>query len=1048
MTKNTKKVIADCFNILGLDVDKDADLARGYFLISLVNACFGDKTPVYVDVTNVKFLRLLRLFHVSFFSELSSFSNEKNMTVARLIEVFREERLFENHRVFFDAFSPFIVEWESFSECFLEDHGLKAKMFAVLAIILAQDDSMRKQYDIYSQFDPVTDILAEQFEFTEEWLSALGLSQEDFFKCFNSIFCRPIIKLPVKNNGNIEYAIKQYRKYYVPLTVLLEDYYLIKTHSNSLEKAVNPWAYVHKGIRKIPVEVGVSVSETLFEFAAYPLKDELPTDVIRSVFYSKSVSDSDFECSFLLPELLKKVRQDSNVLIIHPSPDMILKWNEYSDEIGVRTIYAVPNTIMSELYQMEFPDKTFIPFEQINNLNGMDCVLLTPRNIPSDLMQDILDSFAVCSQEAVVIGLFPNTLFDMNEYNVHKRLLENQFKLKQMLLVSSKVVASSPRKKVLMYLERSSNEEADATIPTWYLSNWADDTYYISKEHFAVSADDFFQSGVSIKSLMSQAIQRKKCGENPNKAETRNTAERYRFSAEITIQYTINTNRKNRFAGKAYYCSCAIPEKSNRKRGKRLTDMIEAGLRAKSEAEVVQNLEWIPFDERVYPHIVEDITENYQGQLESLSLKTIWFCLRLQLQKNKKYDEELCVSIFCGDKQDLSVLIGGQAPLAEYVEALGRILAPESKAEQLKYWVQLDLIFKCALSNGYVRFNPIAEQVSEISSQATEEQREVRNALTKKTFSFTEGERMLAYITAETSVMSKNGPLRRYEKDSIWLAGAIKMFTGLSTREVCALLWEDIVKIPGTDVYQFIIKKYVDDKGNVLSYGPEDGGKKIRKVPVVPMLAMLLQHRYQYLADAIDPKKIQKEPVVLRSENRKGNLFARPRYVTEKLHVLLKQAEIPEQLLILPDTYGGKETDMNRYFGDVFLSNFRYQANHTCFLTRGELNYVLGVEPPDTFAKHYCDYGSDLIQYIIANKLQRWSTITPALAKMWYCNGRSTDSSEIVVNPNVGENATLDLIVESGSDCLTNVEIEIDCELGFACRLIRLEKGNCNEKEY
>ena len=301
---------------------------------------------------------------------------------------------------------------------------------------------------------------------------------------------------------------------------------------------------------------------------------------------------------------------------------------------------------------------------------------------------------------------------------------------------------------------------------------------------------------------------------------------------------------------------------------------------------------------------------------------------------------------------------------------------------------------------------------------------------------------MLSYLVAETSTMHKGRPLRRYEKESIWLAGVIKMFAGLSTREVCALQWRDLVRVSGTDVYQFVITKCVDDKGALVPYNAKDGAKKIRKIPVMPMLYMLLQHRYQYLTETLGNENLKEEPIVLRSENRKSNLFARPRYVTEKCHILLDQAEIPMQMLTLPDEHGGKETDMNRYFGDIFLSNFRYRANHTCALTRGELNYMLGLELPDTFAKHYCDYSSDLMQYAMANKLQRWSTETPILAQMWYRNGRSTGEDMIVVNPHSTENAAIDLIIEALSDQPTDVEIEMDCELGFSCHMIRLEKGD------
>ena len=49
MNIDVKATIANHFAILGIDVDKDADLARGYFLISLLNACFGAKMPIHIS---------------------------------------------------------------------------------------------------------------------------------------------------------------------------------------------------------------------------------------------------------------------------------------------------------------------------------------------------------------------------------------------------------------------------------------------------------------------------------------------------------------------------------------------------------------------------------------------------------------------------------------------------------------------------------------------------------------------------------------------------------------------------------------------------------------------------------------------------------------------------------------------------------------------------------------------------------------------------------------------------------------------------------------
>ena len=85
----------------------------------------------------------------------------------------------------------------------------------------------------------------------------------------------------------------------------------------------------------------------------------------------------------------------------------------------------------------------------------------------------------------------------------------------------------------------------------------------------------------------------------------------------------------------------------------------------------------------------------------------------------------------------------------------------------------------------------------------------------------------------------------------------------------------------------------------------------------------------------------------------------------------LSTLNIPRLEVRLP---GDKElvTDLNRYYSDIFLSNFRYHANHTCLMNRGEINYLLGIEQEDTYAKHYCDFTNDAIQFQMQRKLIRW----------------------------------------------------------------------------
>ena len=125
-------------------------------------------------------------------------------------------------------------------------------------------------------------------------------------------------------------------------------------------------------------------------------------------------------------------------------------------------------------------------------------------------------------------------------------------------------------------------------------------------------------------------------------------------------------------------------------------------------------------------------------------------------------------------------------------------------------------------------------------------------------------------------------------------------------------------------------------------------------------------------------KQLKTMPIIMAKEHKNtqrlpANLFCKISKATSACRQLIQKAEIPIQELILPGSDKDIILDMNKYQGDIFYSNFKHRANHTCAFQRGELSYTLGNKAPDTFSQHYCDYSSDLAQYSMVQKLRRWT---------------------------------------------------------------------------
>lgn len=546
-----------------------------------------------------------------------------------------------------------------------------------------------------------------------------------------------------------------------------------------------------------------------------------------------------------------------------------------------------------------------------------------------------------------------------------------------------------------------------------------------------ISSKTLNQGGQSLKSILKAARKPKEA----TPVKHRNKPENYAFSEEIHICCSVLPNRKNRVEGKAYY-KPKCPRKLFQSKGIALPPATVKGLRGKTKEEVIQNLEQVPYYDEYAPVIILDISNQYAEKKQELSLKTIWFLNRLELLQDKDYNDSLARELFaCGEGLALYHLHPANAFPSDYEDAVREALGQRTKQEEYRYWRQLHRIVKLAVKKQYMIYDPLREIVSNFASAASAEQTEVRNALTKKQFKRDEEAKILAFLCEELP----EG--KRYVRESLALGAAIRYFTGMRAREVCALLWEDLIKLPNLDGWQFLVSKVLSDDGTLSSQSEQSEWDRFRRVPVPGALAeMLLERKRLLLGQGFDEKALQKQPLLLkaepRSENRNSDqlLHCTPRQLQNYCNKVIEQADIKEQMLSLPDRKTGvpRIVDANHYMGDLFQKNFQYAAKHTCGLTRGELAYVLGNTPQDTFSRHYCDYANNMIQYMMCKKLERWTARCMEFARgeppRKYPEQKVIDEWMDLVDPTSEKVAGAVLTLESKHN--THLEVQVQCEHG------------------
>ena len=826
----------------------------------------------------------------------------------------------------------------------------------------------------------------------------------------------------IKVNGKIKKAIDQYKRKKVVMRQLMSDFLAVKSKEDLLAKAENPWAYFYKGMEGHEIESGVSVLETAFIYAAMEIKDQEPSDVINAAYYANKLrNDSDFEMGYLLPLFAEMVPDRlEDILVVNPSPDMICAINDAF--VGL-CYYVVTDETIASLYKLQFPYGEFLSFEQMCSADiEVDAVLITNRDQKLSQARILLGCLSKCKDNARVLGLVPTAWFDSMDSGAGYVVLQNGFGIKQMLLVDKKCTVSTPRKKAIIVLEKGVTDNIEVSSSSY---DPPSREFTVNDHIVSVDHEAYLKSDKTILSLWKEALKPSEDTAEPKYAK----AEEYRFSKEISLFYKIYSGRKNKFAGVAYYKE--IKDAKNKIWGKKISADIEKGLRADSREQVVASLEGIAFDEAIYPVIRGDIEKNYIYTKNSVTLKTLWFYCWNYVESLKEYDHEyVCKLMECeGVASIIPGIHSGQELLAAVAEGL------KTDLDDIPYKTidQLEKIFKSAVKHKLLLFDPLEAYVADYTSRATERQQDVRNVLMKKHFTAEEEEKIFMDIIKNKRV-PKHHQFSCTEK-SILLGVAIRMFTGMSIRETAALNWNDFKRIGGSDDYQFTITKFVDANGNIISHVARENWKRFRIVPVPRTLSYLLKMRKKYLIEqGIREGSLGEYPIVLQEEcltdmkNEKVIKHCRPSKISNISNEIIKKLDIPENMLILPDEKNDLATDFNRYHGDIFLSNFRHKANHTAYLTMGEINYMIGIDAPDTFSRHYCDFTNDLLQEGMIQKLSRWEVkyeriVTDTRLRCPSC-GSEKGNATIKAGPYHEGIATLDMLVDNKTDQDATVTIQ------------------------
>lgn len=881
-------------------------------------------------------------------------------------------------RLFFEACAPFlVVDWDTLVSKFPKGHY--EKLAYVLYLILKSTNESRLSF---SKIDPPT--IECFYDANSELYNSLEITKDTFIDFWQAVYHIPMPALKGTVSPKLVDTIRFYRQHKVSGLQLVANYCQYNKHRTQLKDAFNPWVEFEQSIKgRVNATEGISIAESAFNMVG-DIRNEKASDVIRAALYPfpalfgrrsdfrvRSNYDGEFEYSFFLQQFEILARNASQILIVNPGPDFLLAWAQKARKYGCKCCVAVPNIYVASAYRMEFKNLQFCIFSDIANYaKRFDLIAIVSPFTEEEF--NIGTMLSAGNDHANFIALLPQTFISASEDNICAPLRNQGYLPGKIFAIASNATVTQPRKKMLLFAGRSINP--NAPIPVFFTQCDKDGTKLIVEKEYIQATQQQLKKPTTLVKLR-EAFEKAKIA--PDSIKHRKRPSVYQFSNEISLFYTVHRDKHDVYVGEAYYRGKMASQ--NKKDGQVWNSpATQKGLRCKDQGSVIGKMETITYSDAIYPYVVGDMLDHYGERIGACSLKTIWFCCRSRLLARRDYHDEIARNVlFCSGNNPLSALCPVGANDEDYRNAMQSVI-PEDSLAVFKFWQQLNIIMHVAEESNYIQSNPIPTLLPEISNRASKELRNLRNMLTKKTFTFEEEARILAYVREEGK--SDFGPRKalRFEEDSTLLLGPIHLFTGMSTREACALTWDDFESIPGLKAYRLLVYKFLSDEGAVIYHAD---GTACRKVPVAPLLADMLNSRKTYLQAVcgFTEAELQQLPIIMPNNKKTLAALSKPSFCKYDVAIrvcrsLIEKADIPTQELALPGD-GDKEivVDMNKYQGDIFYSNFKHRANHTCSFNRGELSYVLGNKAPDTFSQHYCDYTNDLVQYGMVQKLNRWS---------------------------------------------------------------------------
>ena len=749
-------------------------------------------------------------------------------------------------------------------------------------------------------------------------------------------------------------------------------------------------------------------------------------------------------CSLFFSEI--SAEKENNLLILFPTPHFVRKVLREHQYENLKITFVFQDGNIAEALAYQASDVAYAPaaganitFESYSDWKKPDGDWESKYNyaLVFGTRVAISERESVCSMLAArCCSECPVFVLDSGRYAESKTActFDNEdITIQKIALIPQGINNSSqPRRKVLMRCAVNYRELEDNVQVYTYTINTVLKTQALSPTQEApviISREELWNNTQTLRKLYSlEMVRRHTSGRERNPP----------FSQEITpdimvwCSKTYPGNNRARPRLEAYVCEPAPASKINsgaKERGNRIASTVKHTTRVADE----DILDWL---ENTYPYsavspkssggktqtnireeIISHYTEYLQG--ENIALKTLWY---LYPNLSDFYSKSMYEML----SEMMQTTIGQQKVGDLTVETCEYLLVSEyPQLTQDGLWIRMEILSKvldCAVELGYCEDNNLRQALRQAHVR-DKLFAQVRRALAKKHFTRSELQRAYEFLFSKLE-----------QKQYQYLGVLIRLATGLESKIVCALRWSDLLYYADYNLYSIIVARQINDDGTFEGFRDSED-----------YLTFPLPQRLQdVLLKAKQQQGVKNgNQLILNSllSEDYENIGVIPKMLNQLTREMVKSIGIDERIVSLPGREEqSRETDLNKYNGDIIRENFRFWATKVGELNADEMSYLMRNKPTSTLGCYYCDFLNETSQLILRVKLNRIDAAShsmPAHVRRYTPCTASDYSAEIAADEAGRKTVLLELCSEEEA----SVEVNINSLYGVSYEAALEEEG-------